>query len=92
MPVSLFSLGEAMPSEKRLVKYMHLLDSRPANFDPKGGYVYFVGGRNKVILVDSLRQIRREHRIAIQSAAKETGFTHDWANPARYRYVLVYVD
>lgn len=69
---------------KRITKYMHTLDGRPASYTEWNGepYLYLCGGRNRVILADSLAQIKREQRSAAY---------HDLGN-SRYGYVLVYVN
>lgn len=76
--------------------YMHTLDGKPASFgwtyaDEKGqmAYIHFVNGHTRGKLAASLRQIRREQRLAI-NAASARGQTH-WANPRLYGYVLVAV-
>jgi hypothetical protein len=71
--------------------YMHTLDGKPASFSTIWGpSIYFVGGRNRLRLVDSLRHLRMEQRWARAAAAKHPG-TAIWSDPARYGYVLVEV-
>lgn len=76
---------------KAAPKYMHTLDQKPATFTDHadyGPYMYYVGGRNRVVLVDTLAQIRREQRKVIRHYA---GIPNqiEWADPKRYGYVLV---
>lgn len=53
-----------MSGTKSTTYYMHTLDDQPASFDGKD-YIYFAGGNAPVILVESLRQIRREQQKEI---------------------------
>lgn len=75
--------------------YQHTLDGSPAAFDEHPDYVHFVGGRNKVRLVPTLRQLRREQQRAIAECWKEVArgneAQRDWARRSRYGYVLVEV-
>lgn len=76
---------------KTRTMYMHTLDGKPASYSGHGSpYVYFVGGRNRVKLVPSLRQIEREQRAACVEAVRDPS-QHEWADPKRYGYVLVEV-
>lgn len=74
--------------------YMHTLDSAPAAFShgiyDGEPYIHFVGGRNRGVLVASLRQIRREQQAAI-AAARRVDVNSRWAMPRMYGYVLVEV-
>lgn len=69
--------------------YMHTLNDAPAVFcdnfnDP---YIaYAMGYRTCAKLVRSLRQIRREQRIALANAR-----TAPWTNPKLYGYIRVEV-
>ena len=89
-----------MTSKKRgatRVMYMHTLDGKPANFtwtrEQRGDeivevpYVYFAGARRPAELVPSLRQLKREQRMALEDA-KAMGVM-EWSNPRTYGYVRV---
>lgn len=71
--------------------YMHTLDGQPASFDDRNGaYLFFVGGRHRVRLARSLRQITREQQAARIDALKNPN-TVEWGERSRYGYVLVEV-
>lgn len=69
--------------------YMHTIDGKPATFDGKD-YIYFVGGRNKAMLVPTLAQLRREQLLDIDAKVRDGGpFTA--VRREAYSYVLVEV-
>ena len=69
---------------KTRTMYMHTMDGRPASFDEQGGWLYFVDScaRSNATLVPTLRQVRREQRIAREN-------TFDIPRKPRYDYVRV---
>lgn len=80
-----------MPKTRTM--YMHTLDGEPASYEECSDgspHIYFVGGRNKVKLATSLRQIRREQEASME-AARESQYGTEWADSERYGYVLVEV-
>jgi hypothetical protein len=68
---------------KTKTMYMHTLDGKPAAFNSTENYVYFCSGREPVVLVESLKQIRRAQKLDRDK----------WPNaaPFKYGYVLVKV-
>ena len=61
-------------------RYMHTLDGKPATYNPNsGGYIHFVGGRNKARLENSLEVIRQQQKNDAKTALHN----------AQYGYVLV---
>jgi hypothetical protein len=68
--------------------YMHTLDGQPATYaighDGKP-YLYFVVGRNRAALVDSLRHLRMQQRWC------RTVEMRDGLSATEYGYVLVQV-
>lgn len=72
--------------------YMHTLKGQPASFaflSNGDGYIHFVGGRNRVTLVPSLRLIRQQQRWAIEAIERSGPNQAEWADPKLYGYVLV---
>ena len=91
-----------MTSKKRntiRVMFMHTLDGMPASFawtrERRGDeiveapYLYFASTRHPATLVPSLRQLKREQRLALEDA-KAMGVM-EWSNPRTYGYVRVTV-
>lgn len=70
--------------KRRVVKYMHTLNGRPANYNSKFRSLFFLGGQ-PVRLVASLQTIRRQARLSA-ARDKEIG-----AGDYRYGYVRVVV-
>lgn len=77
---------------KTKTMYMHTLEGKPATFAAmcreEVKYLFFAGGRHRVQLVGSLREIRRQQAAAQETARREKS---EWADPKRYGYVLVEV-
>lgn len=72
--------------------YMHTLDEKPAAFDGKD-YIFFAsgGGKGRVTLARSLRQIRREQQRNIARVRREQGREFAERIIARLGYKLVEV-
>jgi len=82
-----------MAKPKTRTMYMHTLDGQPARFDARdGGFLYFCGGTATVVLVPTLRRLRREQQMAITAAASDPNqVCNGWHKPKRYSYVRVEV-
>lgn len=70
------------------VKYMHLIDGKPAYFLPKHKYICYADSRSIVPLADSLHQIRREQRLSLQTQRElDASWTADHYGYCRVRVV-----
>ena len=80
------------PTRKTRTMYMHTLDGKPATFAvmwrEEVEFLFFAGGRHRVQLVASLREIRRQQQAAIRAAQRDKS---QWADAKLYGYVLVEV-
>lgn len=65
--------------------YMHTIDGRPAAFSPGGKYLYHCSNRTQVMLVPTLRRLRREQAISRENSMLAR------AGASTYGYTLVAV-
>ena len=72
--------------------YMHLLEGRPAEYHDSHGPMICFAGRSVKKLADSLKQIRREQRMAMDEARRGGGNQLEWTDPSLYDYTIIYVD
>ena len=69
-----------------MTKYMHTLNGKPANIDP-WGLALFAGGRNRVELRDTLKEIRKDQQRARRYDSRQGRDGRGW----KHGYVLVRV-